>query len=276
MFLDGHSHDTEQVVMKDKDGNEVTRSAVGTKLSCIGYSHISADGEILETGVWSWPNSVSAPELLNIDNSIRAEVDESMLELSGLLDTVVASSAVELTIYDPEAVDSAGNPVRMVRRAETNLGDLCADAFRDQAGSDIAIVNGGAVRVSIAKGDITYGNIINVHPFGNMLSVIEVTGQQILDALEWGARAVPEQNGGFLQVSGLSYEVCADVESCCVEDENGMFSASRDSAGCRTSWSVMSLLIRRRHIHWPDRTTSSRTTATATRCSTEPRFFRTA
>ena len=223
VFLDGHSHDTEQVVMKDISGAEVTRSAVGTKLACIGYSHISADGEILETGVWSWPNSVPAPELLGIENSLREKVDDAQRELSELLDTVVASALVELTIYDPDAVDQSGNPVRMVRRAETNLGDLCADAFRDQGGSDIAFVNAGGIRVSIAKGDVTYGSIISVHPFGNMLCVIEVTGQQLLDALEWGARAVPEQNGGFLQVSGLSYEVRADIESGCVEDENGMF-----------------------------------------------------
>ena len=209
--------------MKDISGAEVTRSAVGTKLACIGYSHISADGEILETGIWSWPNSVSAPELLNIDNEIRAEVDGKQQQLSELLDEVVASTLVELTIYDPEAADQSGNPVRMVRRAETNLGDLCADAFRDQAGSDIAFVNGGGVRVSIAKGDITYGDIISVHPFGNMLCVIEVTGQQLLDALEWGARAVPEQYAGFLQVSGLCYEIRTDVESSCAEDENGLF-----------------------------------------------------
>jgi len=225
VFLDGHSHDTEQVVMKNLDGEDVTRSACGTKLSCIGYSHISAEGEILETGIWSWPNPVSAPELLGIDNAVSTRVEAAEAALEELLDTVVACTQVELTINDPEAVDASGNPVRMVRRAETNLGDLCADAFRDQAGADIAIVNGGGVRASIARGDITYGDIIGVHPFGNTLCVIEVTGQQILDALEWGARAVPNENGGFLQVSGLSYEIDVSVESGCIADENNMLVA---------------------------------------------------
>lgn len=50
VLLDGHSHDTDQVTMKDKAGNDVVRCAVGTKLNCIGYSHISAEGEILESG----------------------------------------------------------------------------------------------------------------------------------------------------------------------------------------------------------------------------------
>ena len=66
VFLDGHSHDTDQVVMKNKDGEDVTRSAVGTKMSCIGYTHISAEGEIAETGIWTWSNKISAPELLDI------------------------------------------------------------------------------------------------------------------------------------------------------------------------------------------------------------------
>ena len=169
VFLDGHSHDTDQVIMKNKDGEDVPRSAVGTKMACIGYSHISAEGDIVETGIWSWPNKTSAPELLDIHNEIRDRVDEAQQELAEELDKVVASTAVTLTINDPEAVDSSGNPVRMIRRAETNLGDLCADAARDQSGADIAFVNGGSIRVSIEKGDITFGNILAVHPFGSML-----------------------------------------------------------------------------------------------------------
>lgn len=55
---------------------------------------------------------------------------------------------------------------RAVRNAETNLGDLCADAYRILLGADIAFVNGGGVRDNIKVGDITYGDIIKVHPFG--------------------------------------------------------------------------------------------------------------
>lgn len=80
---------------------------------------------------------------------------------------------------------------RIVPRDRQNLGDLCADAYRDQSGAEIAFENGSAIRSGIEKGDITYGDIIAVHPFGNGICVLEVTGQQILDALEWGSRAVP-------------------------------------------------------------------------------------
>ena len=57
-------------------------------------------------------------------------------------------------------------------------------------------------------GEITYGDIIAVHPFGNLACLVEVSGQQILDALELGAMQAGEsENGGFLQVSGLKYTI---------------------------------------------------------------------
>ena len=223
VFLDGHSHDSEQVVMKNRDGEDVARCAVGTKLNGIGYSHISADGEVLETGLWSWPNSISAPELFGIENEISLKVGDIQDELAGKLETVLAYTSVDLTINDPVAKDDAGNPMRAVRLAETNLGDLCTDAYRERYGADIAILNGGCIRASIAKGEITYNDIINVHPYGNTFCMIEATGQQILDALEWGARSVPGESGAFMQVSGLTYEIHTGVESSCTSDETGMF-----------------------------------------------------
>ena len=223
VFLDGHSHDLDQVVMKNKDGKEIVREAVGTKLNAIGYSSISPEGEILETSKWIWTNDTSVPELLGIKNDIGDRVDEINEQLADKLEKVVASTPVDLTIYDPSEDIDPTKPVRLIRIAETNLGDLAADAYRDQTGADVAIVNGGSVRANIDKGDITYEEIINIHPFGNMISVVEVTGQQILDALEWGSRDVPEENGGFLQVSGLTYEINAAVDSPCIEDEDSAF-----------------------------------------------------
>ena len=66
-------------------------------------------------------------------------------------------------------------------------------------------------------------DILSVHPFGSMLTVIEVTGQQVLDALEWGCRAVPEESGAFPQVAGMTFEIHAYIESSCTQDEAGMF-----------------------------------------------------
>ena len=221
VFLDGHSHDTEQVVMKNKDGDEVLRSACGTKLSCIGWCRIAQDGKIT-TGLYTWNNDASVPAMLGLENKMSKAVAAASAALDKKLQEVVATSQVLLTINDPEAVDDNGKPIRMVRRAETNLGDLCADAYRFQSGADIAFVNGGGVRTNIAAGKITLNDILKVHPFGNAMCVIEVTGQQILDALEWGARKVPGENGGFLQVSGLSYEIHSYLPDPCQVDENTM------------------------------------------------------
>ncbi|MBR2259697.1 MAG: bifunctional metallophosphatase/5'-nucleotidase [Blautia sp.] len=222
-FLDGHSHDTDKVVMNNKDGKEVIRAACGTKMANIGWLRISAEDGSVDSGLYTWQNSVSAPELLGITNEMTAALEEETADLNEKLNEVVAKTAVDLTINDPTAVDENNNPIRIIRRAETNLGDLCADAYLDQSGADVSFVNGGGIRVSIPAGDITLNDILKVHPFGNMMCVIEVTGQQILDALEWGSRNVPGESGGFLQVGGLTYEIHTYIDSSCTEDTNGLF-----------------------------------------------------
>ncbi|MBR3556317.1 MAG: 5'-nucleotidase C-terminal domain-containing protein [Oscillospiraceae bacterium] len=222
VFFDGHSHDSEQMVIQNREGKSVIRSACGTKLSSIGYSRIVPGEGIVETGIWSWRNGVSAPETLDLANPVRDMVDLVMGGLDETLKEVVAHSSVLLTIYDPRLTDAGGKPVRIVRRMETNLGDLCTDAFRVASGADAAVLNGGGIRMSIEPGDVTFGDIFSVFPFSNELCVIEVTGQMILDALEWGARGLPGENGGFLQVSGMRYEIDASVPSGCIVDENGM------------------------------------------------------
>ena len=219
-LLDGHSHSVlEQEKVKNKDGEEVLLAACGTKLQAIGYLRISAKDGSMATGLYKWDtsNAVSLPDLIGLDNEVATKVNEAMDTLNEKLGEVVAKSAVDLVISDPET------DVRIVRTTETNLGDLCADAYRDQSGADVAFVNGGGIRVKIAAGDITLNDILKVHPFGNALCVVEATGQQILDALEWGSRVVPEETGGFLQVSGLTYEIHTYIESSCTADENGLF-----------------------------------------------------
>ena len=221
-FLDGHSHDTDQVIMKNKDGKEVPRSACGTKMQHIGWCRIPAEGEVT-AGIYSWTLDDSAPEVLGIENEMSTAVKEARGSISKLLEGKIAVSEQEMTIYDPVAVDPEWGKVRMIRRAETNLGDLCTDAYRFVTGADIALLGGGGIRVSIPAGDVTMKNMYEVFPFGNEICVVQATGQQILDALEWGAAAVPGESGGFMQVSGLSYEIHTYIDSTCTKEVNGMF-----------------------------------------------------
>ena len=100
------------------------------------------------------------------------------------------------------ALDLDGEHVRL---RETNLGDFLADILRRTAGADAAIINGGGIRASIHRGDITLKDIYVVLPFNNYLVAIKLTGKQIKEALEHGVSGVQEGAGRFPQVSGLSF-----------------------------------------------------------------------
>jgi len=209
VVLDGHSHsvlDGERV--KNKDGKEVLLSSTGTKLQNIGVLRISKEGS-LSTSLLKW-----STETADFISDIQAQFNETLAQ-------VVAKSDVDLVIHEP----GTEPPVRIIRVAETNLGDLCADAYKAMSDADIAFVNGGGIRTNIKIGDVTYNDILKVHPFGNALCMVEATGQEILDALEMGARVVPEENGGFLQVAGLTYEIHTYVPSSVKLSDEGMFIA---------------------------------------------------
>ena len=222
-WLDGHSHDTDQVTMLNKDGKEVVRAGCGTKMEHIGVLTITKDGAI-SSKLYSWTMDMPAPRMLGIKNPASEAVEAAASVLNEKLQQVVAATAVDLVINDPYNTTAEGKSIRIIRNTETNLGDLCADAYLDQSGeADIALVNGGGIRVTIAKGDITLNDILKVHPFGNSLTVIEATGQQVLDALEWSVHSLPGEFGGFDHVAGLTYEVRSDIPTPCVETESKMF-----------------------------------------------------
>jgi 2',3'-cyclic-nucleotide 2'-phosphodiesterase (5'-nucleotidase family) len=216
VLVDGHSHDLEQVEMKNKDGKKVLRSACGAKLESIGYVRIPKEGDIT-TGLYRWDNEENAVEVLGLESKMNDAIDKAMKELDTALAEVVAKSAVDLLTKD------TASDVRIVRNQETNIGDLCADAYRKISGADIAFVNGGGIRSDLKKGDITREDILKIHPYGNMLCVCEATGQEILDALEFSVHAWPTEFGGWLCPSGIRYEVHTYIKSGVQKDEAGMF-----------------------------------------------------
>lgn len=218
-FIDGHSHSVLEDFVEDKDGKSVPLASTGTKLENIGKITIT-DNEMTCELIEKSDYTVSADENTAENKAYRNMTDFIAginAQYGELIGTVVAKTDVELTINDPETGE------RAVRSAETNLGDLCADAYRAATGAEIALVNGGGVRANIAVGDITYGNIIDVQPFGNSLCVVEATGQQILDCLEMGALHCPEEDGSFIQVSGLTYQINKSVPSSVKTDKDGNF-----------------------------------------------------
>lgn len=215
VMLDGHSHTTEpSKTVANADGEDVLLSQTGTKAESVGKLVIAPDGTM----------TTELVALSSVDTTTQAYTDAKTFiegiqnEYKTKAEQVVANTSVELTINDPDSGK------RAVRSTETNLGDLCADAYRVVLGADIGWVNGGGVRANIAAGDITYGDIIEVHPFGNLACLVEVTGQQILDALELGSMQVGvSENGGFLQVSGLKYTIDPTIPTSVELDDAGNF-----------------------------------------------------
>lgn len=104
------------------------------------------------------------------------------------------------------------NGVRsLVRSQETNLGDLLADAMREEGHADFVIMNGGGIRQSIPSGPINIYKVGKILPFSNGLVVIKARGDAIYKTLERGLYAYPagDYGGGFMQVSGIRYVIDA-------------------------------------------------------------------
>ena len=216
-FIDGHSHSTiPSKVVKDKGGNDVILTQTGEYFGAIGKMTISADGSIATELVTEWTGS---------DADVKAIKDNWISEIDTQLGEVIGQLDVTLDNYD-------ANGSRLVRKQETNTGAFCADALYylfDNMGLDVdvAIMNGGGVRNKALTGDFSYKTAKEIHTFGNVACLQTITGQQLLDALEWGARnAGSSENGGFLHVSGITYEIDLSVESTVQMDDKGVWSGA--------------------------------------------------
>ena len=214
VVIDGHSHQVYTETLPNENGQMIPVAQTGTKFANIGKITITPSGEIttellnnltLEDGTPAADADMDA-----LISSIESQYAES-------LQTVLGRSEVTLTDTNPET------GLRAVRSSETNLGDFCADAYRYMMGAEIGIMNGGGIRSTLEAGDITYEDALTVYPFGNMICMASVSGAQIRDALEMGARMYPEETGGFIQVSGMTYTIDSSIPSSVQLDEQGNF-----------------------------------------------------
>ena len=220
-FIDGHSQTTmEMQEVADAEGNTVVLTQTGEYLNALGQMTISADGTITT-------QLLTGEDLAGVtpDADVKAIEDAWIAEINTELGQVIGSTADTLDNYDAE-----GN--RLVRKQETNTGDFAADALYylfDNMGLDVdvAVMNGGGIRNGAITGDISYLTCKEIHTFGNVACLQTVTGQQILDALEWGAKDVTAdgavENGGFLQVSGLKYTINTSIPSTVQQDDKGVW-----------------------------------------------------
>ena len=129
------------------------------------------------------------------DRAILEAVEPYLTKADELLTEPVGEALVELVGGRSE-----------VRSQETNLGNLVTDAMMAKTGAEIAFQNGGGIRSTIAMGPIAYRDILTVQPFGNTLSLLDMTGAQIMDVLNYAATIEPG-NGAFLHVGGLKMDI---------------------------------------------------------------------
>ncbi len=220
VFLDGHSHSQiPERWIEDKNGNPVLLASTGTKLENIGVLMITFD-ENEEEIVHLSSNLVntltedekSSEAYLQVQDKV-ADMEQSFMYL------YVPITEIQYPLYDCDPKSGE----RIIRCQETNLGDLLTDAYRAQFNSDIAILSGGNIRAGLKAGSISFMNLLTVMPWYEKVVEIEVTGQQILDALEVGAKNSPGENGGFFQVSGMTYTIDSTIPSSVVMNNDGAF-----------------------------------------------------
>ena len=257
-FIDGHSHSkVEYKEVADKEGNPVVLTQTGEYFGRIGAMVIDAEtgaittdfieieeivevtkndkGEDVENVVGYNLVSELFPNVkYESDEAVAAIKNDWIQKIDEQLGTVIGSTALTFDNYDAD-----GN--RMVRSMETNTGDFCADALYylfDNMGLDVdvAIMNGGGVRNKAVTGEISYKVCKTIHTFGNVACLQTITGQQLLDALEWGARSAGtgEECGGFLQVSGITYKIDTKYPDSTVKDDKGVW-VSGPTAGYRVT-----------------------------------------
>ena len=205
VVLDAHSHSViESRTITDKNGNEVLLSSTGTKFEYIGKLTISEEN--FETELIKTENYKST------DPVVDAYIDEIYAEYSMLGERKVAFSEVDLITKDKD-----GN--RLVRNNETNLGDLCSEAFRNAVDADIGYINGGSLRSDIPAGDVTFNDLLNVLPFNNTIVLAEISGWTIRDMLEMTMMYYPGEGGAFPHLSGLTFSFNTSIPSSVVLDE---------------------------------------------------------
>ena len=220
-FIDGHSHTVmanKQVT--DASGKAVTLTQTGSYFKNIGKMTVGADGTITTELIDTYEG---------LDAAVAATASNWISAVDDMLGEEIAVGDTKFYINDP----ATGK--RRIRSGETNLGDFVADGIYtyfneiEELHCDIAIMNGGGIRTDVEAGPWSFKTCKTVSPFGNVACLMSVTGQQIQDALEFGARfagAEGKENGGFLHVAGATYEIHTDIPNTVQTNDKNVWTGS--------------------------------------------------
>lgn len=193
VIIDGHSHTTLP------DGMTVNGTLIA-QAGCHGFNLGYVDITVKDHRVIT-----KTAELLNKDK---------VTALAKKPDPLVESTFTDIEVHSKKLFNEVmaqserhlTSDREIVRRYESELGNWAADAFRWKTKADIAICNGGDLRADLPSGSITRGEMLKIFPFNNTVQVYELNGRVIRAMLEHSVFAYPELFGGFLNVSGMTFE----------------------------------------------------------------------
>ncbi|MBO7703744.1 MAG: bifunctional metallophosphatase/5'-nucleotidase [Solobacterium sp.] len=223
LVIDGHSHDEIIGNVANKDGVEVPITQTGTKLASIGKITILPDNTITMELVEEIPepHGIDAELVIRkgkqywVDSSIQRKTETLTACYQDVLNRKIGEITYDLPIRDGDT------PV--YKTQENGMCSLFADALRETGDAEAGLIVSANIREGLHAGEITYAEAVRCLPYGNDIIVISLKGQDLLDALEFGARKLPAAINGFVQVSGIEYTVNLSIPSSVKEDADNTF-----------------------------------------------------
>jgi 5'-nucleotidase len=221
VIVGGHSHSllsnayvasegTYPIAVEDAEGNIVYIVQAGSNTRYLGRLDLTFDAEGVVTSAGG--DTILLSRYITPDPELEAIVTELAGPIEELRATPIGAEATVFLTGDRT----------VCRVEECNLGNLLADALRAETGAQIAITNGGGLRADIDVGEVTLGEVLTVLPFGNLTATFDLTGADVIAALENGvSRVVVENgevvragaNGRFPQVSGVRFSYDPTLEA---------------------------------------------------------------
>lgn len=219
LILDAHDHHVlPGTKVTDKEGKQLLISSTGTQFEYIGMA-VLPTSTYEQVGRQNLTTKLCKVEDLRKAGCVNKVVMDTLQVINDLFNAM-GNNVVATTEFNLVATE---NTIRVCRLRETNLGDLIADAFRWGLKADIGWVNSGGIRDDVPVGPITHNKLFAVCPYDNKISLVRVKGIDILNALECAVRDYPLAEGGFPQVSGLSFTFDPAVTPSCEFDKDGQF-----------------------------------------------------
>jgi 5'-nucleotidase len=196
VVISGHTHNFTNALWPDRAGNPVLvvqDFSYGMAYGDITLRLDPRSGRVLAKSAQVLPAWADAGPGLHPDAAVAELTRQAVAAVGPRVARVVAHSDLALT----RGMSASGESV---------LGDLIADAQRAAVQADVGLMNPGGLRADLPAGTITWGDILTVHPFGNRILLLQMTGAQLLRTLEEQWSADPAAIPRILKTSGLYYQ----------------------------------------------------------------------